>query len=209
MLHTYHHDRNYIAALEADRLRDWRGGDRRNLERVVHAAARGDQVAWSALVTRFRDRIMRVARAHGLNAHQADDVAQETWLRLYRSVAQVRDPYSLGAWVDTTARREALRALKYRGREDLTDEEIGVEPVAPDDPDDDLLQERRAALSGALARLPERQQTLMQSLIAEPERSYADVSAELGLPIGSIGPTRGRCIERLRGMLAPELDGAE
>jgi RNA polymerase sigma factor (sigma-70 family) len=207
MLHTHHHNRNYIAALEADRLRTSRGGDRRALERVVAAAARGDESAWSALVARFRGRIIRVARAHGLSGHQADDVAQETWLRLYRSVAGVRDPQALGAWIDTTARREALRALKGGRREDLTDEEIGVEALSADDRDDELLQERRAAFAGALAQLPERQRKLIESLIADPEPSYAEISAQLGLPIGSIGPTRGRCVERLRGLLAPESGG--
>src|SRR4051794_14925047 len=196
MLHTHHQDRNYIAALEADRLRASRGSD---LERVVAAAARGDEFAWSALVARFRGRIMRVARAYGLSGHQADDVAQETWLRLYRSVAGVRDAQALGAWIDTTARRETLRALKGGRREDLTDEEIGVEAGAPDEHDDELL-ERRAALAGALPRLPERQRTVIEALMADPEPSYAEISAQLGVPIGSIGPTRGRCVERLRGM---------
>ncbi len=203
MLHTHHQDRNYVAALEADRRRESALG----LERMVAAAGRGDQSAWSALVARFRGQILRVARSHGLNAHQADDVAQETWVRLYRSLERVRDPGALGAWVDTTARRESLRALRSGRREDLTDEEIGIAAAAPDDPDDDLLQERRAALAGAMEKLPERQRTLMASLLAESEPSYADVAARLGLPIGSIGPTRGRCVESLREMLAPELSG--
>ena len=196
MIHTHHQDRNYVAAVDAERL-----------ERMVAAAGRGDQSAWSALVARFRGQIMRVARSHGLNTYQADDVAQETWLRLYRSLGRVRDPGALGAWVDTTARRESLRALGSGRREELTDEEIGVAAAAPDDPDEELLQERQAALAAALAKLPEKQRVLMESLLAESEPSYADVAVRLGLPIGSIGPTRGRCVERLRGMLAPELNG--
>jgi RNA polymerase sigma factor (sigma-70 family) len=209
MLHQLHQDRNYIATLEADRLRESarrsRPADARKLERMVVAAGRGDQSAWAALVARFRGHVTRIARSHGLNSHQADDVAQETWLRLYRNLGRVRDPLSLGAWVDTTARRESLRALKGRRREELTDEEIGVEAAVIDDPDDDLLQERRAALEGALAKLSDRQRTLMVSLLAEPEPSYADVSVTLGIPVGSIGPTRGRCVDRLRKELAPEV----
>ena len=117
MLHQLHQDRNYIATLDADRLRDSaqrgrRPADAHTIERMVAAAGRGDQSAWSALVTRFRGRVLRVARSHGLNPHQADDVAQETWLRLYRNLERVRDPLALGAWVDTTARRECLRALR-------------------------------------------------------------------------------------------------
>jgi RNA polymerase sigma factor (sigma-70 family) len=206
MLHQLHQDRNYVATLEADRLRESaqrsRPADAHKLERMVVAAGRGDQSAWSALVARFRGHVMRVARSHGLNAYQADDVAQETWLRLYRNLERVRDPLSLGAWVDTTARRESLRALRGHRREELTGEEIGVESAISDDPADELLQERRAAVASALAKLPVRQRTLMESLLAEPELSYADVSAMLGMPVGSIGPTRGRCVERLRKELA-------
>jgi RNA polymerase sigma factor (sigma-70 family) len=208
VLHQLHHDRHYIATLNADRLRDSaqraRPADADTIERMVAAAGRGDQSAWSALVARFRGRVMRVARSHGLNAHQADDVAQETWLRLYRNLGHVRDPLALGAWVDTTARRECLRALRGIRGEDLTDEEVGVERVAADECDEQL-EERRAALRRALANLPERQRALMECLLADSEPSYADASAALGMPIGSIGPTRGRCVEKLRKELLAEV----
>ena len=204
MLYTHHQNREYVAALDAERLRR-SSADGRALERMIAAAATGDQSAWSAIVHRFSGRIARVARGYGLNAYQADDVAQETWLRLYRGLGGVRDPQALGAWVDTTARRESLRVLKRRGREDLTDADLGTDAAASADPEAELLAERRAALAHALATLPERQRRLMESLLAETEPSYADVSEQLGLPIGSIGPTRGRCVQRLRRMLAPEL----
>ena len=186
MLHQLHHDRNYVTALDAERI-----------ERMVVAAGRGDQSAWSAIVARFRGRIMRVARSHGLNTYQADDVAQETWLRLYRNLERVRDPLALGAWVDTTARRECLRALRGTRREELTSDELGVEREAPEEADEQL-EARRVALARALANLPERQRMLMECLLAESEPSYADAAAALGIPIGSIGPTRGRCVEKLR-----------
>jgi RNA polymerase sigma factor (sigma-70 family) len=210
MLHAFHQDRNYIAALEADRLRafkrGWRPDDR--IEHVVAAAERGDQSAWAALVARFRGHIIRVARAHGLRNHEADDVLQETCLRLYRNLSGVREPHSLGAWVDTAARYESLRVLR-KGRlrrEELTDSELDFAAPAPQDSDDDdLMEERRAALAQALTQMPASQRTLMQALLADPAPSYAEVSARLGIPIGSIGPTRGRCLTRLRGALAPEL----
>jgi RNA polymerase sigma factor (sigma-70 family) len=203
MLHTHHQDRNYVAALDAERQRL----SRSRLERTVAAATRGDQTAWSALIARFRGHVNRVARGYGLNPYQADDVAQETWLRLYRNLGRVRDPLALGSWVDTTARRESLRMLRSHRREDLTDQEVGVEPVPSDDTADELLQERRAALARALAELSDRQRALIESLLSDPEPSYADISARLGLPTGSIGPTRGRCVKRLRRVLAPELNG--
>jgi RNA polymerase sigma factor (sigma-70 family) len=193
-----HQTRTYLDALEVDRLR-------RLLNDLVAAAAEGDQAAWSDLVSRFRGRVIRVARGHGLDAHQADDVAQETWLRLYRNLGNVRDPFSLGAWIETTARRESLRVLAGRRREELTGDDVGIDLPALDDGGDAVLEERKAALARGLMKLNGRQRALMQSLLVEPAPSYADVSVRVGIPIGSIGPTRGRCVRRLRQELAPEL----
>ena len=193
-----HQTRTYLDAREVERLR-------RLLNEMVAAAAEGDQAAWSDLVARFRGRVIRVARAHGLDAHQADDVAQETWLRLYRNLATVRDPFSLGAWIETTARRESLRVLAGRRREELTGDDVGIDLPVLDDGGDAVLEERKAALARGMMKLNGRQRALMQSLLVEPAPSYADVSVRVGIPIGSIGPTRGRCVRRLRQELAPEL----
>jgi len=182
---------SYLDAAEAGRLR-------RLLNEMVAAAHDGDQAAWSDLVARFRGRVFRVARAHGLDRYQADDVAQETWLRLYRSLDTVRDPFSLGAWIETTARRESLRALVGHGREELTGEDVGVDRPALDDGDDGVLEERRAALERGLRKLNRRQRALMETLLADPAPSYADVSLRVGIPIGSIGPTRRRCLDKMR-----------
>jgi RNA polymerase sigma factor (sigma-70 family) len=188
----------YLDEVEAGRLR-------RLLNEMVAAAHDGDQAAWSDLVARFRGRVFRVARAHGLDPYQADDVAQETWLRLYRSLDSVRDPFSLGAWIETTARRESLRALIGHRHEELTGEDVGVDRPVLDDGGEAVLEERRAALARGLTKLNRRQRALMESLLADPAPSYADVSLRVGIPIGSIGPTRGRCVKRLRQELAPEL----
>src|SRR4051812_2589064 len=193
----HHQTRSYLDEIEADRLR-------RLLNEMVAAAGGGDEAAWSDLVARFRGRVIRVARAHGLDPYQADDVAQETWLRLYRSLDSARDPFSLGAWIETTARREGLRALVGRRREELTGDEAGVERTERDDNGADL-EDGKPALARGLRKLNRRQRTLMESLLAEPAPSYADVSTRVGIPIGSIGPTRGRCVKRLRQELAPEL----
>ena len=189
---------SYLDEVEAGRLR-------RLLNEMVAAAHDGDQAAWADLVARFRGRVFRVARAHGLDPDQADDVAQETWLRLYRSLDSVRDPFSLGAWIETTARRESLRALIGHRHEELTGDDVGIDRPALDDAADAVLEERRAALARGLTRLNRRQRALMESLLADPAPSYADVSLRVGIPIGSIGPTRGRCVKRLRQELAPEL----
>ena len=189
---------SYLDEVEAGRLR-------RLLGDMVAAAGDGDQTAWSDLVARFRGRVNRVTRAHGLDPYQADDVAQETWLRLYRSLGTVRDPFSLGAWIETTARRESLRALGGHRHEELTGDDVGVDRPAFDDAGDAVLEERKAALARGMRKLNRRQRALMESLLAEPAPSYADVSLRVGIPIGSIGPTRGRCVRRLRQELAPEL----
>lgn len=169
----------------------------RELRDTLAAAKACDPFAWNALVERFRGQVLRVARSFGLDGHQADDVAQETWLRLYRNLDSVRDPDALGAWLTTTARRESLRTL--RRREPITDTELGDEPAVDVDLDDALvLAQRRAAVRRALGALPQRHRDLMHALMVEPALSYAEISAQLGIPVGSIGPIRGRCLARLQ-----------
>jgi RNA polymerase sigma factor (sigma-70 family) len=195
MLHTFHHDRNYLASLDAERPRSEGPCD---LRRMVSAARHGDQIAWSALVARFRARVTRTARSLGLNPYEADDVAQETWLELYRSLESVRDPQALGAWLETTARHTSLRMLRRKRREEPTCDEIWRPEPSVDDSCAEIMQDRRAALSDALETLPQRHRLLMELLLSDPRPSYAELSTRLNIPIGSIGPIRGRCIERLR-----------
>jgi RNA polymerase sigma factor (sigma-70 family) len=198
-----HHDRNYLASLDQERLR--RAAHRQlppdagELERVVLAASAGDQAAWSALVARFEKHTRWVARWHGLGAHDADDVAQETMLRLFRNILRIRDHGALRGWLTTTARRESVRTSKARLRECPTGADLAAELATPDDAFDALEAQARAqALAGALECLPDRHRLLMTALLAEPAPTYAEVSATLGIPIGSIGPTRARCLDRIR-----------
>jgi len=203
-----HHNSAYLSTLEQQRLRT--AAPRRlpanpdELERVFIAAERGDQTAWAALIGRFRAHVLHVARSHRLSAHAADDVAQETWLRLFNNIGRVRDARALPAWLTTTARRESLRAIESRGREEATDVEViaelaGGPDLAVHNAENELAEaDRRAAVAVALETLPERHRALMRSLVAEPAPSYAEISKELGIPVGSIGPIRGRCVARLR-----------
>lgn len=172
------------------------------LRDTLAAARARDPFAWDALVARFRGHVLRVARSFGLDAHQADDVAQETWIRLYRSLDNVRDPEALGAWLTTTARRESLRALKRR---ELTTDAEPLEAAAEPDLDDALLHtQRREAIDRALLILPSRHRDLMLALMVEPALSYAEISRRLDIPVGSIGPIRGRCVARLQTVLDRE-----
>jgi RNA polymerase sigma factor (sigma-70 family) len=169
------------------------------LEDVVLAASAGDGAAWAALVERFTARIRAVTRAYRLPQHDAEDVMQTTWLRLVEHIARVRAPRAVGAWITTTARRESLRAVEAARRQEPTDDgRLDTEAVEPVDADRLAAEERRSTLAGALTRLSARDAALLEMLFAEPASSYAEASAALGMPIGSIGPTRQRSIARLR-----------
>lgn len=177
--------------------------------RIVDAAARGDQTAWKQLVERYSGLLWAVARAHRLERGDAADVVQTSWLRLIEHLAEIRNPEGVGAWLATTARRESLRTLRRSARSEPFD---GSEPhaVAADVDERLLRDERDAALWRAFGRLPARDQALLRLLTTDPAPSYGEISAALAMPIGSIGPTRGRALERLRRELrrsgAPEID---
>lgn len=166
---------------------------------LVNAAASGDETAWNALVDRFAGLVWAVARSYRLDAADAADVSQTTWLRLVEHLGRLREPDRVGAWLAATTRNEALRILRRRGRAaPLLEGEEWADDTHPE-PHARLHDlERDEALRVALERLPERCRELLRVLLADPEPSYDEVSAALGLPIGSIGPTRARCLERLR-----------
>lgn len=166
--------------------------------RLVSAAALGDEAAWNALVDRFGRLVWAVARAHRLDAGDAEDVVQTTWLRLVEHLGRLRDPERVGAWLAATARHESLRLLRRSGRHVRLEEDVDWDSGDP--PVDAALlgRERDAALWAAFARLGDACRRLLRLLVADPEPSYEEVSAALGMPIGSIGPTRRRCLENLR-----------
>ena len=168
------------------------------LGKLVNAAAAGEEWAWTALVVRFRPTVMAVARRHRLCAADCDEVAQRTWLRLLRNISEITTPAQLGAWVTTTARNESLRLLSGAARRELL-VDAHADQAADVDLDAGLVaDERRGALLRALDQVPARERALVRLLMVDPTPSYEDISAALGIPIGSIGPTRGRCIARLR-----------
>lgn len=194
-LRTVHADRLAVAARRRPAL------DGSDLERLLAAAAAGHESAWETLVTRFGPRLLRVARAHGLRRQEAEDAVQETWVRLFRNIERVREPRAVGGWLATTARHESLR-LRERGcREQPTADELCADDAA--DAADSTTRELdaatcRAALTRALDALPVRHRALMQALYAEAGPSYHEIAAQLDMPVGSIGPTRGRCLAQLR-----------
>jgi RNA polymerase sigma factor (sigma-70 family) len=190
--HTVHTER--VAAGVARAAGD--GGD---LRRLIATAQAGDARAWEALVSRFGPRLMRVARTHGLNRHEAEDAVQETWVQCLRNLHQVREPRALGGWLTTTTRRESLRLRERTRNEDPTGDEVGVDRPADESPVRELeAAEARAAVARAFDELPPHHRELMEALLADTGGGYKEIAVQLGIPVGSIGPTRGRCLARMR-----------
>jgi RNA polymerase sigma factor (sigma-70 family) len=167
---------------------------------VVRSAASGDEDAWDTIVACYSGLVWSVIRTYRLG-EAADDVLQTTWLLLVQHLPRLRHPEAVGAWLATTARREALRAIRQASREavtrdgtvpDLADRpEAGPEPQA-------LAAEVDRLVQRCMNELPEPCRALMLMLTADPPATYKEVSAALTMPIGSIGPTRARCLGHLR-----------
>lgn len=172
---------------------------------LLSAAARGDQAAWNELVARYTPLLWSVARGFRLGTADCADVVQNTWLKLVEKLGSVTEPDRLAAWLATTARRECLQLLRRVERRRAADEE--PPDVADDAPplDDGLLPaERDIALWRAVDRLPDGCRRLIRMLMADPPPPYVEIARALDIAVGSIGPSRGRCLERLR-KLAEEM----
>jgi RNA polymerase sigma factor (sigma-70 family) len=171
---------------------------------LVLAARAGDEAAWNGLVDEFSSLVWSIARAHRLSSSDAADVSQTTWLRLAEHLDRIREPERVGAWLATTARHECLSLLRRSQRELPLGDDL-PEPVGPPAPSPAaglLRSERAAVLWDAFEQLPERCRSLLRVLMADPAPAYEEVGQALDLPLGSIGPTRARCLERLRRLVA-------
>jgi RNA polymerase sigma factor (sigma-70 family) len=178
--------------------------DPREVARFVRSAAAGDEAAWNELVDEFAGLVWGIARAHRLSPADAADVSQQTWLGLLEHLDTINAPERVGAWLATTARRHSLRIVRA-GQRTIPSSDAIPEAVSPLEPDSDLVaQQRNAALWAAYRRLPQRDQRLLTLMMSDREPSYQELSAALEMPIGSIGPTRGRALERLRRELAQD-----
>jgi RNA polymerase sigma factor (sigma-70 family) len=169
---------------------------------LVARARDGDQQAWDALVERHAPLIWSICRRHRLDGADAEDVAQAVWLQLVGQLDKIRDPAAIAGWLATTTRRECCRVLRAARQPQAAWREQDAEAI-PDQQartaEQELLAaERHAALREALAYLSPREQQLIAILTADPPVPYAEISARLGIPAGSIGPTRGRCLAKLR-----------
>ncbi len=185
-------------AEDTARIRRREAADAGTLERVLQAVDVPAD-ARASLIEHLTRSIRGVARMHRLRPHDVDDVVQTTWLRLLEHHDRIRDPAALRAWLHTTARRESLRLLREGARvEPVEDDRLDARDVAPTAHERVEDRERATALLGAIRALPDRQRQLMGALLSDEELSYTDLSRTLRMPIGSIGPTRARCLQRLR-----------
>ena len=169
---------------------------------LVTRARNGDRQAWDTLIERYAPLIWSICRRHRLAAEDAEDVGQIVWLRLVDQLDKVRAPAALPGWLATTARRECLRVLRTERGPLAAGPELDAD-ILPDErtataEQEMLAAERHAALHEAFQALPPDGQQLIALLIEDPPLPYAEISARLGIPVGSIGPTRRRYIDKLR-----------
>jgi len=168
---------------------------------LVIRAKNGDRQAWEALVGRYAPLIWSICRRYRLGNADAEDVNQSVWLMLVDRLDALREPAALPGWLATTTQRECGRVLRAARRtepggqvleDSIPDEQVTVA-------EEELLKaERQAALREAFTCLPPGCQQLLAMLIQDPPAPYAQISAKLGIPVGSIGPTRRRCLDKLR-----------
>ncbi|MGH3941634.1 MAG: RNA polymerase sigma factor [Pseudonocardiaceae bacterium] len=185
-----------------------------DLAELVAGARAGCAKSWREIVDLFDHRLRRAAGARGLDGPTAADVVQQTWLAAVVNIDALRDPQALGGWLHRILHHECLKVLRLRRRETLHIDELdlsgsvsnGRNPVMCTElrtPEEEALRvEQRMLVQTARRRLSRRDQDLLALLSAEPRLPYTEISRRLGVPTGSIGPTRARCLAKLRHELA-------
>lgn len=177
----------------------------RSDQELLKACKRGEESAWEALVLRYQRLLYAIPRRAGLDEDAAAEVFQEVFATLLEKLDAIEQPERLQAWLVTTARRKTWRVITGRRRfakddgEAEGDDELNKLPDNTPLPDDTLVQlEEQHKARSALAALDERCRNLLTRLFYTEEMpSYSDIAAELGMPEGSIGPTRARCLRKL------------
>ena len=171
----------------------------RSVAELVAAAAAGDAGAWADIVDRYAGLVWSICRRYRLSDADAADVSQTVWLRAVERLDRLRTAEALPGWLATTTSRECLSVLRAaRHTVDLDDNVRTVDVDAINVEDDILAVERAGALRAGLATLSAACQRLLRMLASDPPPPYTEVSSRLGMPIGSIGPTRARCLDKLR-----------
>ena len=168
---------------------------------LVTRAAGSDPTAWDEIVERYAPLVWSICTRFGLSNHDREDVGQNVWLLLVEQLGKLREPAALPGWLATTTHRECLRVVTAARKSERLGTALDDAPQFVDNTMIDkeiLMAERNAALRAAFAELPPQCQRLLAMLTSDPPSSYAEISATLHIPVGSIGPQRARCLERLR-----------
>jgi len=181
----------------------WAGTVPRNelpVAALVSRAATGERDAWDEIVERYSPLIWSICRKYRLDDADAEDVGQNVWLQLVDQLDKIHDPAALPGWLATITRQECLRVLTAHGSERLNTKLADLSQSADDMviEEEILAAERTAALRAAFAELPPRCQQLIALLTEDPPLPYAEISARLGISVGSIGPSRRRCLAKMR-----------
>ncbi|GHF57046.1 RNA polymerase sigma factor [Streptomyces thermodiastaticus] len=184
--------------------------ERAEVGALVRSAADGDAAAWKALVEGLGPLVWSVVRAHRLSDADGHEVYQTVWFRFAQHLGRIREPDKAGSWLASTARNECLKTLKNLNRLMVTDDPALLDRVCQDStPEQAVLDSEEAAAQSERIRrlwqefdkLGDRCRRLLRVLMASPPPSYQEVSAALGVAVGSIGPLRQRCLKRLRARL--------
>jgi RNA polymerase sigma factor (sigma-70 family) len=167
---------------------------------LVQACLDGNEAAWSELVEKYQRLVLSVARRCGLTDADADDVFQIVFTTLFRRLEGLRDQTRLSSWLITTTYREAWRLGKSVQRHVALDEAV-IDIVTP--PVDLVAQaEREQIVREAMRRLDDRCRELLSALFLSADQPrYDEIARRVGMPVGSIGPTRGRCLQKLRALV--------
>ena len=169
---------------------------------LIAACITGEAWAWDALVDRYKRLIYSVALRAGLGQEDAADVFQTVFVLLLEKVHGIRDPQALGAWLITTTKRQSWRVLKKRQREPTDERDVTSGPSAAEQCPDESSWADQALVRDALAQLGERCRRLLWLLYYDrSEPSYEHIGRQLEMPLGSVGPTRARCLQKMRKLL--------
>jgi RNA polymerase sigma factor (sigma-70 family) len=166
------------------------------VEVLLNSAMAGVESAWQEIVARYSPLVLTVCHRCGVGGFDAEDVVANVWLRLVANLSRIREPKALPKWLMTTARRECVVLLRDKDRQiprEVIDQTVpgAVEVLLLD-------AERSEVVRGALAELSESDRALLALLFSDPPTPYTTISAHLGMPVGAIGPTRQRCLARMR-----------
>ena len=168
---------------------------------LVTRARKGDEQAWDVLVERYAPLIWSICRHYRLSRADAEDVGQRIWLQFVNHLGAIRDPAALPGWLTTTTRRECNRVVRVahgpQAAGQFLDESIPDKQTRTAE-QELLAAERHAALREAFTCLSPSRRQLMAMLIEDPPVPYTEISARLGIPVSSIGPTRRRCLDQIR-----------